>query len=54
LFTQGCFGSATFPAGTGILGSQIGVLGLSRALPGLFLADLIIMKQGLLSLFDKC
>ncbi len=54
LFAQGCFGSAAFPAGTGMFGSQIGMLGLSRALPGLFLADLFIMKQGLLSLFDKC
>lgn len=54
LLTQGCFGSAAFPAGTGFLGSRIGMLGLSRVYPGLFMADLFVLKQGLLQLFPDC
>ena len=48
MFTQGCFASGVFPTGTGLLGSRIGMLGLSRVFPTLFLADFAVLKQGLL------
>lgn len=55
MFTQGCFGSAGFPAGTGFLGSRAGMLGISRMFPGLFLADFAVLKQGLVTaLFPDC
>jgi hypothetical protein len=55
MFTQGCFGSAGFPAGTGFLGSRAGMLGISRMFPGLFLLDFAVLKQGLVTaLFPDC
>ncbi len=56
MFTQGCFGSAGFPAGAGIFGSSIADVGVSRIFPGLFLADFAVLKQGLLAAFfgDDC